>query len=89
MPADLGLIIAIVGSAIAIIGVVTGMFFWLRGESNDDRRYFSQIQADDRKEILQIIRSIEFEMKDFHARLEKQDAEFKAHLMYAHKNPGG
>lgn len=24
------------------------------------------------------------EMKDFHGRLERQDAEFKAHLMYSH-----
>ena len=50
-----------------------------------------------RKETNDIIRSIQFEMKDFHGRLEKmdaefkgklalQDAEFKAHLMYGHSN---
>jgi len=66
---DLGIIIAITGSTFAIAGVTVAMFLWLRGEANNDRRHFTQIQSEDRKEILQLIRSIEFEMKDFHFRL--------------------
>ncbi len=36
------------------------------------------------------IEAIHQEMKDFHGRLERQDAEFKAYLMYEHddKNKG-
>lgn len=65
----MGLIIAIVGSAFGIIAVTFGMFLWLRTEANADRRYLSQVQMDDRKEILQLVRSIEFEVRDFHHRL--------------------
>lgn len=49
-------------------------------------------QKEDRKEFLQISRNIENmvlsiqnEMKDFHGRLERQDAEFKAHLLHLHQ----
>lgn len=74
--ADLSLVIAIVGSAIAIVGVVVGMFLWLRGEANSDRRKFDEIQREDRKDLLQISKNIENaiyamqnEMKDFHYQL--------------------
>jgi hypothetical protein len=66
---ELGIIIAIVGSAIGIIAIVIAMFLWLRSEANNDRRYISAIQRDDRKDILELIRSIEFEIKDFHYKL--------------------
>jgi hypothetical protein len=32
----------------------------------------------------ELVRAIHDEMKDFHSRLEKQDAEYKAHLIYCH-----
>ena len=44
-----------------------GLFFWNRSESNADRR-----------DMVNLIIQIKDEMKDFHGRLEKQDAEFKA-----------
>jgi hypothetical protein len=55
---DLGIIIAIVGSAIAIVGVMIALFLWTRGEANADRR-----------DIINLIVAIKEEMKDFHARL--------------------
>lgn len=62
---DLGIIIAIVGSAVAIIGVVIAMMFWVRQEANSLRGEAKE----DRKDLLQISRNIENEMKDFHSRL--------------------
>jgi len=62
---DLGIIIAIIGSAVAIIGVVMAMMFWVRTESNSLRSEAKE----DRKDILNLIRAIENEMKDFHYRL--------------------
>lgn len=62
-----------------------GMFFWLRTEANSDRREHAAVAAADRRDILQLIREIKEESKDFHGRLERQDAEFKAHLMHYHK----
>jgi hypothetical protein len=74
--ADLGIIVAIVGSAIAIVGVIVAMFFWVRAEANNDRREFQNVQRDDRKDLLQISRNIEttihqihLENKEFHQRL--------------------
>lgn len=58
MVLDLGIIIAIVGSAIAIVGVVIALFLWNRQESNADRRDFAGI-----------LRAIQDEMRDFHTRL--------------------
>jgi hypothetical protein len=69
MQTDIGLVIAIVGSAVAIVGVVVGMFLWLRGEANNDRRSMQDIQREDRKDLLQISRNIENEIRDFHRQL--------------------
>lgn len=62
---DLGLIVAIVGSTIAIVGTVIAMMFWSRTEANDIRKD----QKEDRKDLLQLVRSIELETRDFHSRL--------------------
>lgn len=62
---DLGIIIAIVGSAATIVGVVISMMYWMRSETNDIRRD----QKEDRKDFLNLLRGIHDEMKDFHYRL--------------------
>lgn len=69
---DVGIIVAIVGSAVAIIGVVISMMFWCRSEANSLR----QEMKEDRKDLLQISRNLESaviairdEVKDFHHRL--------------------
>lgn len=69
---DIGIIIAIVGTGIAIIAVVISMMFWVRQEANDLR----SDTKEDRKELLQISRNLEMavlaiqqEIKDFHGRL--------------------
>lgn len=53
------------------------MFFWLRTESRSDMRM-----------MLNIIDGIHKEMKDFHGKLERQDAEFKSHMIYEHIKKG-
>jgi len=64
--------------------VILPLWLWNRAESRADIR-----------QINSLISAIKDEMKDFHGRLErqdaefkgkleKQDAEFKAYLMYAH-----
>jgi hypothetical protein len=73
---DLGIIIAIVGSAIAIVGVLIATIFWTRGESNSVRMELSQDRKDVvtlmnqiRLEIRDEIHAIRLEMRDFHTRL--------------------
>lgn len=62
---DLGILIAIIGSTASIVGVVIAMMFWVRGEANMLRAEAKE----DRKDLLQISRSMEIEMRDFHHRL--------------------
>ena len=53
-----------------IITVEIGvLWFWQRSESNGDRRELQNIMREDRKEIMQLLRNVENEMKDFHDRL--------------------
>jgi hypothetical protein len=40
---------------------------------------------ENRKETNSILEGIRQDMKDFHGRLERQDAEFKAHIFHCHK----
>jgi len=88
MMQDMGLIIAVVGTGIAIIGVMISLMFWMRQEANSLRGEAKE----DRKDFLQISRNLELavhamqcEMKDFHIRLEKQDSEFKSHILQYHR----
>jgi hypothetical protein len=54
---------------------------WFRAESRQDWRLMDSKMESFRAETGQILRSIQEEIKDFHGKLERQDAEFKAHLM--------
>lgn len=72
MNIDLGIIIAVVGTGLAMVGVVISMMFWVRSESNTLRSEAKE----DRKDLLQISRNLELailgmqnEMKDFHHKL--------------------
>ena len=65
--------------------LVTMCGFWLAGrhDLNIFRSDLNSLRAEaaaDRRDILQLIRSIEQEVKDFHGRLERQDAEFRGTL---------
>jgi hypothetical protein len=69
--------------AIFFIGVF-GLFIWNRAESRADIRHMdNQLRANSAL-IREIHNEIHSEMKEFHGRLERQDAEFKAHMMYYH-----
>lgn len=72
MNTDIGLIIAIVGVGLAIIGVVISMMFWSRTEANSLRAE----QKEDRRELMQISRNLELtvtaiqaEIKEFHRQM--------------------
>lgn len=78
-------VLALMGAVfIANMGVIIPMFLWVRSEANADRRQMQQEAASDRKDILQLIRNIQDEMRDFHMRLERIDSDFKNHLIYHH-----
>jgi hypothetical protein len=57
-----------------------GMFMWLKSDIKEIKTEASA----DRRDILQLIRGIQEEIKDFHGKLERHDAEYKAHMMHLH-----
>lgn len=61
---------------------IGGMFAWLRADIALNR---SESCAD-RRDMLNIIRSIQDEMKDFHTKLALQDLEFKMRFCDLEKN---
>jgi len=69
---DYGIIIAVTGVGLAMVGVMISMMFWMRGEANSLRAEAKE----DRKDLIQISRNLELaisamhhEMRDFHSRL--------------------
>lgn len=54
---------------LTIIGSNLALFIWARTEASSDRRQFQEQVANDRRDILQIIRGIQEEIRDFHGRL--------------------
>jgi len=69
MTETLTIILTLGGLFFAGIAVLISLFLWLRSEANSDRRHITQIQSEDRKDILSLIRAIETEIRDFHQRL--------------------
>jgi hypothetical protein len=74
---DMGLIITIAATGIGVVGSNIALIAWLRS----DMKAF-ETKVDSWKD------EIRLEIKDFHGRLERQDAEFKAHMMYLHGDKG-
>lgn len=54
-----------------VVGANLGMFLWSVRQSRTDFLH-----------TMRVIDEIKKESKEFHGKLERQDAEFKAHLMY-------
>lgn len=67
------------------IGSTLGLFFWNRSESRSDIRQMDSKLDHYMSAIREDVKAILQESKDFHGRLERQDAEFKAHMMYYHE----
>ena len=58
--------------AYAVIGLFfanAGLILWMRGESRSDWRHMDNRMDAHRKEVNDLLRSIQEEMKDFHDRL--------------------
>lgn len=66
---DVGIIIAIVGSAVANVGVVLVLFLWLRGEANADRR-----------DIVNLIVAIKEDGQNFRSLMAEESREFHGRL---------
>jgi uncharacterized membrane protein len=76
MGTDIGLIIAIVGTGIAMVGTLIAVMFWSRSEANllrseakEDRKDLVQLVYAIREETTKQISAIHLEIKDFHNRL--------------------
>lgn len=70
---------------LTIVGSNLALFLWARTESGSDRRQLETIINADRKDMLEILREMKEEMKEFHTKLALQDLEFKNHITAQHK----
>ena len=62
---NLGLIIALLGSAFTVVAAMIAMMLWVRSEANSDRRDIVNLII----AIKEDVHAIQLEMKDFHGRL--------------------
>lgn len=51
------------------LAIILPLWLWTRSENRADMRQIQETQRNDRNDILELIRSIDKEMKDFHFRL--------------------
>lgn len=65
---------------IILLLTLAGLFFWNRSEANDDRRHMDAKLEASLQTMNANVQAIQAEIKDFHGRLERQDAEFKTRL---------
>ena len=68
---DAGIVLTAAGTVVAVVGSNIALISWLRA---DMKSFETKIEG--WKE------EVNKEMKDFHGRLERQDAEFKSHVMH-------
>jgi len=54
---------------LTIIASNLALFIWARTEANSDRKQLENIINADRRDMLQILREMKEELKDFHGRL--------------------
>jgi hypothetical protein len=65
---------------IILIVTIASLFLWNRSEANDDRRHMDAKLESAISAMNVNVQAIQQEMKDFHGRLERQDAEFKTRI---------
>lgn len=72
---DLTIILTAIGTVVAVVGSNVALISWLR---SDMKSFVSEVRHW-REELHQ-------DSKEFHGKLERHDAEFKAHLIHCHKS---
>jgi len=79
---DVGIVLTAAGTVVAVVGSNIALISWLRA---DMKSFETEIRSDMKSFETKVDgwkEEIQKESKDFHGRLERQDAEFKAHLMH-------
>ena len=61
--------IQVLGFFFGNLAIIIPIWLWARSENRNDFKQLLEMQMNDRKDILEIIHSIQLEMKDFHYRL--------------------
>lgn len=70
---DQTLFLTILGSNLVLVlmglGATITLFLWARGEAREDRKNDQERWENHRKEMMNILKAIQDEMKDFHTRM--------------------
>jgi hypothetical protein len=68
------------------LAVILPLWLWSRAEARTDARKANDENTQLRRDLVEAVRSIDREMKDFHTRLALQDQEFKMRLCSIEEN---
>jgi len=81
---DNGLIITVLGTGIGIIvaigALILTLFLWVRGEARTDARHFDQETKQLRREVIDIMREIKEDAKNFREQWALESREFHGRL---------
>ena len=50
------IILTLCGLSFGNVAIMVSLFLWLRSEANADRRYLTEVQSQDRKDLLTLLR---------------------------------
>jgi len=74
-------LISVFAVVVANVGTVIALFLHSDKKMEENRRESDKKMEEARKETNSILNAINQEMKDFHGRLERQDAQFKQNFL--------
>lgn len=67
------------------LGTVIGLYLHTDSKMESHRKNTESKLEESRRETNAILEAIRQDLRDFHGKLERQDAEFKAHMLHLHE----
>lgn len=74
------IILTLFGLFFGGISVLISLFLWLRSEANSDRKHITEVQSGDRKDLLNLMRTIQNEAKEFRSVMAQESKDFHGRL---------
>lgn len=86
---DSAQILTVFAVVAANLGTVITLYIQTDNKIESNRKEITSVIESNRKETTAMINAIREDIRDFHGKLERQDAEFKSHLMRSKQRDGG
>jgi predicted TIM-barrel fold metal-dependent hydrolase len=82
---DSAQILTVFAVVAANLGTVITLYIQTDNKIEANRKEVTSVIESNRKETTAMINAIREDIRDFHGKLERQDAEFKAHIIHNHQ----